>query len=165
MQAYPESRAHASRPPAGRRASARLLTARELGAWRGFLKTHAALVRRLDDELSRAHGLALTSYEVLLYLADAPEQRLRMSDLAASLLLSQSGVTRLVERLEREGLVRRERCEDDARGTYAVLTEAGRARFAQARPTHLAGVRRLFLDRLSREEQELLGELWRRLEP
>jgi len=135
----------------------------ELAAWRGFLRAHAFLVAELDAELRAAHGLPLTSYEVLLSLHEAPDGRLRMSALAQALLLSQSGVTRLVDRLVRQGLVGRERCEDDARGFYAVLTEAGSERFAAARPTHLAGVRRHFLACLTGEEIVLLGGVWRRL--
>jgi DNA-binding MarR family transcriptional regulator len=139
------------------------LTRLELDAWRGFLRAHAEIVRGLDDDLRAGHGLPLTSYEVLLYLADAPEQRLRMAELAASLLLSQSGVTRLVDRLERDGLVRRERCDSDGRGYFAVLTPRGMDRFRDARPTHLAGVRRRFLDRLSEDEQRSLRTAWERL--
>ena len=137
----------------------------ELAAWRGFLRVHAATVRALDEELRRVHGLPLTSYEVLLHLEDAPGRQLRMSELAASLLLSQSGATRLVDRLERDGLVRRERCEEDARGWFAVLTDAGRRRLREARQTHLAGVRRLFLDPLGDREREHLAAAWERLLP
>jgi DNA-binding MarR family transcriptional regulator len=139
------------------------LTPLELDAWRGFLRAHAEIVRELDRELQAEHGLALMSYEVLLYLAEAPGNRLRMSELASWLLLSQSGVTRLVDRLERQGLVRRERCEDDARGFFAVLDREGEARFRDARPTHLAGIRRLFLDRLSEDDQRSLRTAWERL--
>jgi DNA-binding MarR family transcriptional regulator len=135
----------------------------ELGAWRGFLRAHTDVVRGLDEELQAEHGLPLTSYEVLLYLVEAPERRLRMSELASSHLLSQSGVTRLVDRLERDGLVRRERCEADGRGYFAVLTSAGIARFRAARPTHLAGVRRRFLDHLSDDDQRALRSAWERL--
>src|SRR5688500_4510316 len=118
----------------------------ELAAWRGFLRAHASLLRRLDAELEAAHGMPLTHYEVLLYLHNAPEKRMRMSDLAGSVLLSQSGVTRLVDRLERVGLVEREPCAADRRVLYAHLTDEGSARLAEARPTHLAGVRAGFLD-------------------
>jgi DNA-binding MarR family transcriptional regulator len=88
-----------------------------------------------------------------------------MSDLAASVLLSQSGVTRLVDRLERDGLVARERCEDDARGWFAVLTDAGARRLAEARRTHLAGVRRLFLEHLDERDRAQLAAVWERLVP
>jgi DNA-binding MarR family transcriptional regulator len=141
------------------------LSAPELSAWRGFLRAHAALVRALDQELQQAEGLPLTSYEVLLRLEDAPGRRLRMSELADSLFLSQSGATRLVDRLVREGLLTRERCDTDGRGTYAVLTDAGLERLQHARPLHLAGVRRLFLGRLTSEERDQLGALWDRLAP
>jgi DNA-binding MarR family transcriptional regulator len=137
----------------------------ELGAWRGLLRVHSAIVRELDHELQEAHGLPLTHYEVLIYLYAAPGRRLRMSELASSVLLSQSGVTRLVDRLERDGLVARERCDDDRRGLFARLTTAGVARLAKARPTHLAGVRRLFLRQFSDEELADLAELWERVLP
>jgi DNA-binding MarR family transcriptional regulator len=141
------------------------LSARELAAWRGFLRVHSALVRELDDELEAEQGLPLTSYEVLVLLDEAPQGRLRMSELAGSLLLSQSGVTRLVDRLARARLVRRERCETDGRGTFALLLPEGRRRLHEARPTHHAGIRRLFLERLSPREQSHLAELWGRMLP
>ncbi|MFL5871145.1 MAG: MarR family winged helix-turn-helix transcriptional regulator, partial [Solirubrobacterales bacterium] len=93
----------------------------ELAAWRGMLEAHKDLVARLDAELERDHGLPLTSYEVLMYLADSGKGKLRMGELADRLLLSRSGITRLVDRLERQGLVERQPCEDDGRGYYAVL--------------------------------------------
>ncbi|MEJ7817804.1 MAG: MarR family transcriptional regulator [Thermoleophilaceae bacterium] len=135
----------------------------ELDAWRGFLRTHAVVSRELDAELIADHGVSLSSYEVLLFLADRPTGEMRMTELAQSVLLSRSGLTRLVDRLERHGLVRRESCPGDARGLNAVITDAGRDRFAEARRTHLDGVRRRFLDRLSDDEKRDLGALWRRL--
>jgi len=143
----------------------RLLTAEELGAWRGLLRVHAGMTKALDAELVRAHGLALSCYEVLLFLADAPDGRLRMSDLADGVLLSRSGLTRLVDRMEHDGLLLRERCEDDARGYHAVITDKGRALFRRARKTHLDGVRERFLSHLSRDELRTLGELWERVAP
>jgi DNA-binding MarR family transcriptional regulator len=139
--------------------STRLLNRRELAAWRGMLRVHSAVTQRLDAELLAAHGLSLSSYEVLLFLSDAPEGGLRMSDLADCVLLSRSGMTRLVDRLVRAGLVRRERCADDARGLNAVITPAGRELFARARGTHLEGVRRLYLSRFENAELDTLGEL------
>ncbi len=140
-----------------------LLSERELAAWRGMLEAHSALVAELDAELERAHALPLTSYEVLMYLGDAPGQKLRMGELADRLLLSRSGITRLVDRLVRQGLIERERCKDDGRGYYALLTDAGRGLLARARPDHLAGVRRHFFDRLDHEQIDALAGVWSRL--
>jgi DNA-binding MarR family transcriptional regulator len=142
--------------------STRLLNPRELAAWRGMLRVHAAITRELDAELLAEHEISLSSYEVLLFLADAPGGQLRMSQLADGVLLSRSGLTRLVDRLVRQGLVRRERCEDDARGLNAVITAEGRELFADARRTHLAGVRRLYLSRFEDDELDVLGELMER---
>jgi DNA-binding MarR family transcriptional regulator len=142
----------------------RLLHPDELAAWRGLLRAHAALTKELDAELMERHGLSLSSYEVLLLVADAPGGQLRMSELAEGVLLSRSGLTRLVDRLERDGLLRRVPCEDDARGWFAAITGAGREAFRAARRTHLEGVRARFLSRFSPAELRTLGELWRRLE-
>lgn len=140
-----------------------LLEDRELGAWRGFLRAHRELVAVLDEELQRTHDLALSSYEVLLLLADSPRGKMRMGELAEGLLLSRSGLTRLVDRLERRGLVQRERCEEDARGLFARITPRGREVFEAARPDHLDGVRRHFISRLDREDLDRLGLIWRQL--
>jgi DNA-binding MarR family transcriptional regulator len=128
-----------------------------------MLRAHADLTKQLDAQLAREHKLPLSSYEVLLYLADAPDGRMRMSELADSVLLSRSGLTRLVDRLEREGLLERKRCESDARGFFAEITPAGRRLFDAARHTHLDGVRELFLSRFSRDELRALGALWQKL--
>lgn len=141
------------------------LTPLERGAWRGLLRAHAALTRELDAELERVHGLPLTSYEVLLHLADAPEGMMRMSELADSVLLSRSGLTRLADRLERDGLIERRACPSDARGANALITSAGRERFVAARETHLAGVRNLFLAHVSEREAKQLARLWERISP
>ena len=142
-----------------------LLTRDELAAWRGLLRVHAALTKALDGELMREHELPLSSYEVLLFLAEAPEGRLRMSELADGVLLSRSGLTRLVDRMERDGLLQRERCEEDQRGFYAEITDKGREMFAEARRTHLDGVRERFLDRLSPGDQRSLAALWEKVSP
>jgi DNA-binding MarR family transcriptional regulator len=141
-----------------------LLDREELSAWRGLLRAHAGLTRELDAELTREHDLPLSSYEVLLFLADAEDGRMRMSELADSVLLSRSGLTRLVDRLERQGLLKRERCESDARGLFAEITPEGRRVFDAARHTHLDGVRKLFLSRFSRAELRALGALWQKLD-
>jgi DNA-binding MarR family transcriptional regulator len=124
---------------------------------------HAKIVRKLDAELRQAHGLPLSSYEVLLHLSWAPGHRMRMGELAESVLLTLSGVTRLVGRLEREGLVRREPCPEDRRGAYAILTAVGVDRLGEAHPTHLSGVHRLFLEHFSKVELKTMAEYWRRV--
>ena len=139
-------------------------TERELAAWRGFLRTHAGLVKELDADLEAQHQLPLTSYDVLTTLADQPQGRMRMRDLADAVVLSRSGLTRLVDRLQREGLLEREQCASDARGAYAVLTETGRDRLREAQPLHRGGVRRRFLSRFSAEELRVLAEFWDRLQ-
>jgi DNA-binding MarR family transcriptional regulator len=128
-----------------------------------MLRAHSELTRALDAELTRDHQMPLSSYEVLLFLTESDGGRMRMSELADSVLLSRSGLTRLVDRLEREGLLKRRRCESDARGFFEEITPKGRRVFAAARETHLEGVRRLFLERFSREEQRTLGDLWQKL--
>ncbi|MEA2346855.1 MAG: hypothetical protein QOG62_642 [Thermoleophilaceae bacterium] len=139
-----------------------VLTPRELDAWRGMLATHARVVAILDAELQEAHDLSLVEYEVLMYLLDAPANRLRMSDLADELLvLSRSGLTRLVDRLERSGLVSREPSAEDGRGFYAELTSAGRNLVSAARRTHLAGVRQHFTSKLATGQLASLAAAWR----
>lgn len=136
------------------------LDQRELNAWRGMLGVHSAMVRQLDAELERAHGLPLTSYEVLLRLAEAPEGALRMGRLADDLFLSRSGLTRLIDRLVKTGLVERTNCESDRRGSFAKITEEGRRRFGEARPTHLDGVREHFLSKLDDDDLDDLASVW-----
>jgi DNA-binding MarR family transcriptional regulator len=133
------------------------------GAWSGFLRTHATLVRKLDAELKEAHALALSSFEVLLHLSWAPGHRMRMGELAQSVLFSHSGLRRLLRRLEGEGLVRREPCPEDRRGACAVLTEAGLDRLCEAHPTHLAGVREHFFEHFSEVELRAMAKCWRRV--
>jgi DNA-binding MarR family transcriptional regulator len=141
------------------------LTAGELRAWRGLLRAHACLARRLDAELDQAHGLPMTSYEVLHHLDEALGGRMRMRDLAEHAQLSRSGLTRLVDRLEREELLVRCSCEHDARGSYACLTERGRERLEDARVTQLAVVREHFFSRFSELELSLLAGMCERIAP
>jgi DNA-binding MarR family transcriptional regulator len=122
-------------------------------------------VKSLDAELLAAHDLPLSSYEVLLFLDDAPDGRMRMSELAESVLLSRSGVTRLVDRLEADGLIERVSCDTDRRGLHAAITREGRVRLAEARPTHRAGVRRQFLSHFSAAELGELARFWERVLP
>lgn len=141
------------------------LAGAELKAWRGLLRVHAHLVKALDAQLEREHGIGLTTYEVLVYLETSPECQMRMCDLADSILLSRSGLTRLADRLERDGLIARASCAHDARGAYAVLTPRGRDTLRAARSTHHAGVRTHFLSRLAAGELRELAELWDRIAP
>jgi DNA-binding MarR family transcriptional regulator len=147
------------------RSAATQLSPAELRAWGGMLRVHSRLVKVLDARLDGDHGLPLTSYEVLVHLSEADGGRMRMCDLAESILLSRSGLTRLVDRLERDGLLERVACADDARGSFATLTPAGREKLAEARVSHLEGVRSLFLEHFSEAELTELGRLWSRILP
>ncbi|TDC87262.1 MarR family transcriptional regulator [Actinomadura sp. 7K507] len=117
-----------------------------------MLRAQAQFSRRLQADLLARHDLALGPYEVLMHLGEAPGGRLRMNDLADRVLLSRSGLTRLVDRLERDGLVARQTCPSDARGLYAVLTTGGRTRLDEAAPTYRQGVRDHMLSRLDESD-------------
>jgi DNA-binding MarR family transcriptional regulator len=137
----------------------------EQRAWRGLLRAHACLAKRLDTELEQAHRLPMTSYEVLHRLKDASGGRMRMCELAEQAQLSRSGLTRLVDRLEIDGLLERCSCEHDARGSYACLTTAGRERLEEARVTHLRVVREQFFSHFSEPELSVLADMWERIAP
>ncbi|MDZ7732784.1 MAG: MarR family transcriptional regulator [Acidimicrobiia bacterium] len=134
----------------------------EKTAWWGLLVLSRRLFEQLDRELEEAHGLSLGDYEVLVVLEEAPDDRLRMSELADWLMHSRSRLTHHVGRLERDGLVRREQCPDDRRGTFAVLTDEGRRRLVEAALTHLEGVRRHLFDKLTDRQTADLSRLLRR---
>ena len=127
---------------------ASLLSHTELVLWRRFIETHAAIMGSLDEDLRSHSGLTLSSFEVLYQLVGAPANRLRMAELADRLLFTRSGVTRVVDRLERDGYVERNECAHDGRGVYAILTQRGFDTFEAAAGPHIDGVRRLFFDRL-----------------
>jgi DNA-binding MarR family transcriptional regulator len=120
------------------------ITQERLATWRAFLETHAVVVGALEVELDAERSLPLAWYDVLVSLSEAPDRRMRMQDLASRVLFSRSGLTRLVDRMVGAGLVRRERCDDDRRGTYAVLTASGARRLRDASGVHLRGVREHF---------------------
>ena len=128
----------------------------QLAAWRAFLRAHATVVDRLDTELQQEQGLPLTWFEVLVHLDWAPDRRLRLSGLAERLLLSRSGLTRLVDRMVAAKLIERQACRTDRRGAFAVLTPEGQARLRKARPIHLRGVHEHFVDLLSPEEVDAI---------
>jgi DNA-binding MarR family transcriptional regulator len=131
----------------------------EHSAWRSFLHTHARVARRLEADLVAAQQLPLAEFDVLFQLALAQNHRLRMNELANRVLLSRAGITRLVDRLVADGLVARIKCMSDARGAFAVLTDKGKQRLEEARPGHMAGVRRYFLDSFTRAELATMAEL------
>jgi DNA-binding MarR family transcriptional regulator len=134
-----------------------------LDAWRSYLQSHASILRVLDAELVAAHGITTRDYEVLLYLAQAPDRRLPMSALAERTMLTRSGITRLVDGLVDAGWIERVACSEDARVSYAALTEAGYGKLRDAGCTHVASVRRLFLEHFTPEEIDQLAALLARL--
>jgi DNA-binding MarR family transcriptional regulator len=128
-----------------------------------MLTLYSRLMRDLDRDLIAAHGISVREFDVLITLFNAPEKRQRMTELAGSVMLSPSGLTRLVERLERARLVQRRGDEADARSVQVLLTDAGEQRLDEARSTHNAVIRAHFTDHLSPEEREHIGALWRRV--
>jgi DNA-binding MarR family transcriptional regulator len=140
----------------------RRLPDHERALWRTFVITHMRTIRTLDDELRTQHGLDIASFEVLYELVNAPDNQLRMADLAERLVYTRSGVTRIVDRLADRGYLERCTADNDARGVYAILTQEGFDVFDAAANDHVAGVRRLFLDPVG-EDAPLLARLLARL--
>lgn len=137
-----------ARPPTERDA--------RLAPWRAFLLAHARVSRRLDEELRAEHDVSFAEYDALLTIAQAPGRRIRMGLLAEEVLLSKSGVTRLIDRLVTDGLVERSACKADARGAEAVLTDRGLARLRAASRTHLRGISEHFLAVVATDDLEPL---------
>jgi DNA-binding MarR family transcriptional regulator len=132
-------------------------------AWLRFLRAHAAITRELSSRLEALHELTLSDYDVLVQLYFAPERRMRRIDIARSVLLTASGITRLLDGLEGCGLVEKARCDSDARVTYAVLTDAGVKKVEEARDSHLADIEELFGAQFEPKERRQLAELLGRL--
>lgn len=151
--------------PVPTRGSDNRLSPAELAAWQGFLRANARIGRLLDADLERSHQLSDSKYDVLLQLGLASQRRLRMTALAEEVLMSPSGVSRIVDELAREGLVARERREDDARSCDVVLTPIGRTRLKAANRTHLQRIREQFLDRLSDTQLQQLAQIWNAIDP
>jgi len=143
--------------------STQAFRAREFAAWTRFLRAYAAVTRDLSARLEAQHGLSLRDFDVLVQLYSAPERRMRRIDLARTVILSPSGITRLLEGLERAGWVSKHQCESDARVTWAVLTDAGAEKFEQASESHAADVEELFASRFNAQEEARLAELLGRL--
>jgi DNA-binding MarR family transcriptional regulator len=123
-----------------------------IGPWRALLQAHAAVIDVLSSEMQSKSGLPLDWYEVLLYLQESPGGRLRMHQLADSMLLSRSAITRFVDKMESAELVERVSCSEDRRGLYLVMTDEGRAVFRRARRVHLRGIKEHFAQHLTAEE-------------
>jgi DNA-binding MarR family transcriptional regulator len=140
------------------------LSDQALSAWVGLLRGHAALTRALNAELVADHGLTLNDYEVLLRLSRAPERKMRRVDLADQVLLTASGITRLLDGLQASGYVDKAACSSDARVTYAVLTDSGHAKLRSAADLHVAGIHAKFAERYSDDEMAILAELLNRLD-
>jgi DNA-binding MarR family transcriptional regulator len=140
------------------------LSQQELVAWRGLLQVHARVTRALDAQMRAEHGISLSAYEVLMFLAAAPKHRLRMAEIADRVLLSRSGGTRLIDRLAMLGYVERCAAETDGRGAFAALTDAGLDTFRAAQRTHREGVRQYFLEHLTATDTIALGDIWTRLQ-
>jgi DNA-binding MarR family transcriptional regulator len=130
----------------------RWLTQPEMRAWKALIQVTTGVMATLDGELRAEHGLSLGDYEVLVHISEAPENSIRMTDLAESLNLSPSGITRRIDGLVRDGYVERKRCPSDRRGSNAVLTEKGLLRLREAAPTHVRGVRSHFIDQLTERQ-------------
>jgi DNA-binding MarR family transcriptional regulator len=136
----------------------------QLAAWRAFITAHATVVGRIEREMATAETIPLTWYDVLVALWEAPGQRLRLSELADAVVISRSGLTRLVDRLEAAGYLRREPCPGDRRGAYAVLTPAGRAAQLAAWPVYARGIAAYFAQQLTEDEAVVLREALGRVE-
>jgi DNA-binding MarR family transcriptional regulator len=142
-----------------------VLTPAHMAVWVRFLKAHSAITRELERDLAERHGLTLSDFDVLVQLRDGGPRGLRPVELARRVLLTRSGITRLLQGLEREGLVERVECEEDRRGSYVALTEAGRATLRSASRTHHAGIAELFARPLAGEDLAALGAVLERLTP
>ncbi|HZT67453.1 MAG TPA: MarR family winged helix-turn-helix transcriptional regulator [Acidimicrobiales bacterium] len=134
------------------------LTEAQLAAWRAFVRAQALVLEVLARELEEERGMPLPFYDVLVHLSEAPEGRLRMRELAGAVLLSRSGLTRLVDRMEQAGYVTREACPSDRRGSYATITEAGLRALADAWPVHARGVLEHFAGPLDEPELAVLRD-------
>ncbi len=134
-----------------------------LQMWRAFLQTHSTVVKYLERRMQEQHGLPLAWWDVLLQLADGPEGRLRMGELAESVLLTRSGITRLVDRMIADGLVSRESCPGDRRGYYAVITQKGKDIIELVGPDHSKDAWEVFLGHINEEEADLMEKIFSRV--
>jgi DNA-binding MarR family transcriptional regulator len=131
--------------------------------WRGFLEAHSAVVKYLERQMHQQHELPLAWWDVLLQLAEEPDGKLRMGELAESVLLTRSGITRLVDRMIEAGLVVREPCPGDRRGYFAVITQQGLDTIEKVGPDHSNDAWEVFLGHISDEEAAVLGNVFTRV--
>ena len=136
-----------------------------LGAWRAFVEAHTAVMDVLERELTERRGISLTWYDALLQLSEAPGNRMRMSELADSIVISRSGFSRAARRMEEAGLIAREPSPEDGRGAYVVLTDQGRRTFRRAAAVHLRGVEEHFLRFFDEAEAAVVERVLRRVRP
>jgi DNA-binding MarR family transcriptional regulator len=142
---------------------AKLVKEPKLSAWKAFLKAHRTVIEKIENDLGKVKAVPLTSYDVLLELSQAPDRKLRMSELAAQVVLSRSGLTRLVDRLEKEGYLGREADPTDRRGTQAVLTPKGFEALKQAWPTYAQGINQHFAELISEQEAKMIAKVLERI--
>ena len=136
----------------------RWLSNDEQQSWRAYLSSGLLLGERLNRELQEAHGLTMADYEILVRLSEAEDRRLRMTELAQVTLSSKSRLSHQITRMENAGLVRRQECERDRRGYFAVLTDEGWDRLVAAAPTHVQGVRTHLMDQMSAAQFHQIGQ-------
>ncbi len=127
-----------------------------LAMWRAFIEAHSSIMRSLERAMDVEHGVALTWFDVLVHLEEAPDERLRLGELAESVILTRSGITRLVDRMVEAGLIRREPCPGDRRGHYAVLTQEGKDTLERVGPSHFRKAVEVFLNHVKPEEVSVL---------
>jgi DNA-binding MarR family transcriptional regulator len=161
MNAVARVASHAGPPAPGRDRPSISADDPRIATWRRFLVAHARLERLLDEELHTEHDLTLAEYDALLQLAESPTRRLRMHEIADRVVLSRSGVTRLIDRLVRDGWVERSHCASDARGAEAVLTASGLARLREASRTHLRGISDHFVEAIDPAELDAVDAAMR----
>lgn len=140
------------------------LNPQQLESWRTFLKTHAKIITLIEQDLASEKRVPLSTYDVLIALYEAPEKRLRINEIGKSVVLSRSGLTRLVDRLERENLIIRERSETDRRGAFAVLTRDGQRELLKAWPVYAKGIQEHFVSKVTNEELELLRTILQKMQ-
>jgi len=141
----------------------RWLNPAEMRAWRSYIIASRRFLEALDNDLE-GHDLSMPDYEILAQLSDAPDRRLRMSELASNTLLSRSRLSHRMKVMEKAGWVKREACPTDRRGYFAVMTAKGWKAIVAAAPAHVASVRSHFLDHLSNQDQEILAEIFSRVQ-